>query len=80
MSNRRPSVDAAELDGSESLRSLLSVADDFAALAAVFDRQLKLGSALDEATRTHIANAKAAAERGMQLSQELMKRVRPKGV
>lgn len=79
MSNRRPNADAAELDQSGSARSLRSVADDFAALAAVFDRQLGLIPASDKTTRSHLRNAKAAAERGLHLSNELLKRLQSAG-
>jgi hypothetical protein len=74
MANRRPG-DASELDGLEALNSVSSVAEDFAALVAVFDRQLERVPSSDNEMRTHILNAKAAAERGMQLSRLLLKRV-----
>lgn len=75
MANRRPG-DASELDGLEALNSVSSVADDFAALVAVFERQLERVPSSDNEMRGHILNAKAAAERGMQLSRILLTRVR----
>ena len=75
MGNRRVSTDAAGLDYSQSAHSLLAVADDFAALAAVFDRQLQALSPSDETMRSHLRKAKEAAERGVQLSEELLQRM-----
>lgn len=75
MRNRRPGVDAGELDDSASARFLTSVADDFAALTAVFERQLQAIPQSDAQIRSHVLKAKAAAERGLQLSQELLQRV-----
>jgi len=75
MANRRVSTDAAELDGSQSVHSLRAVADDFAALAAVFERQLQGLSGSDETMRSHLRKAKEAAERGVQLSKELLERM-----
>jgi len=76
--HRRPSA-AGMLDGPKNAHSVLSVAHDFAALAAVFDRQLERVSAGDEETRSHILKAKAAAERGLQLSNELLTRIQSGG-
>lgn len=75
MANRRVSTDAAELAGSQSVHSLRAVADDFAALAAVFERQLQALSASDETMRSHLRKAKEAAERGMHLSEELLQKI-----
>jgi len=75
MANRRVSTDAAELAGSQSVHSLRAVADDFAALAAVFERQLQALSASDETMRSHLLKAKEAAERGVQLSEELLQKI-----
>ena len=77
MAIRRPRVEA-ELDGSEEARSVVSVARDFEALVEIFDQQLELVSANDEGSRAHLLKAKAAAERGAQLSQSLLKRMRMK--
>lgn len=80
MANRRPLDDVtAELDGSESAISANSVASDFAALVAILERQMGLVSTDDYETRSHIAEAKAAAERGAALSRELLERIDPKG-
>lgn len=80
MANRRPLDDVtAELDESESAISANSVASDFAALVAILERQMELVSTDDYETRSHIAEAKAAAERGAALSRELLERIDPKG-
>ena len=76
MANRRPLNEiTAELDGSESVTSVNSVANDFAALVAILERQLDLVSTDDNETRSHIVQAKAAAERGSKLSRELLERI-----
>jgi len=77
MPNRRSRVDAAEIGDSNSAASIVSVARDFAALAAVFAQQLELVPLSEEETRAHIRKAKSAAERGMQLSKQLLTRIRP---
>ena len=76
MANRRPLDDVtAELDGSETATSASSVASDFAALVAILERQMELVSPDDHETRSHIAQAKAAAERGAELSRELLEQI-----
>jgi hypothetical protein len=77
MAIRRPRVEA-ELDGSKDVRSAVSVARDFEALVEIFEKQLELTSANDEDSRAHLIKAKAAAARGAQLSQSLLKRMRMK--
>jgi hypothetical protein len=77
MPNRRSRVDAAEIGDSEGGASIVLVARDFAALAEVFAQQLELVPPSDEETRAHIRKAKAAAERGMHLSKQLLARIRP---
>jgi len=79
MSNRRSRVDAAGAGDSNSAASILSVARDFAALAALFAQQLELVPSSEEETRAHIRKAQAAAERGTQLSKQLLARLRPEG-
>ena len=75
MAIRRPRIDSDELDRSKSASSLMSVVNDFAALAAVFDRQLATIGDSNAEMRAHLSNAKAAAERGLQLSRELVRRI-----
>ena len=75
MANRSVSTDAAEFDRAQSAQSLLAVAEDFAALAAVFERQLQALSGSDETMRSHLRKAKEAAERGVKLSEELLQRM-----
>ena len=79
MANRRSLTDdAVELDGSESVSSVNSVAHDFAALVDILERQLELVAESDHKTRAHIIQAKAAAKRGAQLSLELLERMEAK--
>ena len=52
--------------------SVVSIADDFATLIAIFERQLELISPTDVETLSHIRKAKQAAERGAKLSQKLL--------
>lgn len=65
-----------ELDPKDCLDPVLSVAQDFAALVALFDRQLELLPASDRDTRLHVQRARAAAERGARLSERLLEQVR----
>ena len=58
--------------GDDSAGSVISIAQDFAALVAIFDRQLEFVSPSDVETLTHIRNAKQAAERGAKLSEKLV--------
>jgi hypothetical protein len=52
----------------------LSVAQDFDVLIGIFEEQLQSVPASDHETRLQLCNAKAAAERGAELSRELLKR------
>lgn len=72
-------VDPSGPVSSDSMNVLVSVADDFAALAAVFDRQLDQVSASEEEIREHIAKAKEAAERGLSLCEDLIGRFQSRG-
>ena len=49
-----------------------SVRRDFVDLVAIFDLQLSSPPEIDGQERFHISKAKAAAERGLRLSQELI--------
>ena len=49
-----------------------SLQTDFNGLIAIFDRHLAALSPDDNQARKHIAQAKAAAERGLRLSRELI--------
>ena len=76
MSDRRPLTEAnVELNGSKSADSVHAVAEDFEALIAILERQLELVPSSDQQTRTHIAQAKAAAQRGAELSRNLLGRM-----
>ena len=56
----------------ESDVSVISIAQDFAALVAIFERQLELVSPADVETLSHLRKAKQAAERGEKLCQKLV--------
>jgi hypothetical protein len=45
---------------------------DFTDLIAIFDRQVSSLPAYDSRARAHVARARAAAERGLRLSQDLI--------
>lgn len=64
-----------ELDPKKREDPVLSVAQDFAALVALFDRQLELLPEADKETRTHVEKARAAAKRGADLSGKLLEQV-----
>ena len=63
---------AAELESSEPVNSISSVAQDFSALVEIFEHQLELLPITDGETRSHLRRAKAAAERGAKLSKKLL--------
>jgi hypothetical protein len=63
--------------GDEFDQSVVSIAHDFAALVAIFERQLDLVSPGDVETRSHILKAKEAAERGAKLSEQLVGLTQP---
>jgi 1,2-phenylacetyl-CoA epoxidase catalytic subunit len=65
-----------KLRHAETNRSAVSIASDFAALIAIFERQLELLSSSDSETKAHLARAKIAAERGAKLSQQLIEQTR----
>lgn len=67
-----PSGATEGIDQAQCASSASAVAQDFAALAKIFDRQLKLVSPSDHETRSCIEKAKEAAERGLRLSQQLI--------
>ena len=64
----RPSFDAAFV--TESVRK------DFSGLIAVFDRQLESAPQVNGEVRSTIADARAAAERGLRLSEQLIEILR----
>lgn len=57
-------------------RSALSIAQDFAALVEILERQLKLVSPADDDIRSHLSKARDAAKRGARLSDELVQQTR----
>jgi len=53
-----------------------TVRDDFDALYAILDRHLRFAPGADNRTRSQIADAKLAAQRGVELSKQLVERLR----
>jgi hypothetical protein len=77
MMSRRRSLSAAEnLDQDDATGVAESLQDDFIGLIAIFDRQLAAGSAVGGASCTKIADARAAAQRGLSLARELAELLR----
>ena len=56
-----------------------SLRNDFSGLIEIFDRHLARLPAGDGRARLHIAQAKAAAERGLRLSHQLIALAKPRG-
>ena len=75
--SRRRSADAAEdLDQDDAMSVAQSLQEDFIGLIAIFDRELANESAANAEGRSKIADAKAAAQRGFSLSQQLSELLR----
>jgi hypothetical protein len=55
-----------------------SLRSDFSGLIEIFDRHLVRVPSGDGRTRLHIAQAKAAAERGLRLSHQLIALTKPR--
>ena len=55
-----------------------SLRSDFSGLIEIFERHLKKVPADDGQARLHIAQAKAAAERGLRLSHQLIALAKPR--
>jgi hypothetical protein len=68
------SADWSSDDPSETAASLRS---DFGGLIEIFDRHLMRVPADDRQARLHITQAKAAAERGLRLSHQLIALAKP---
>jgi hypothetical protein len=56
-----------------------TVRDDFDALCAILDRHMKVAPGADNRTRSQIADAKLAAQRGVELSKQLLEKLRAAG-
>jgi hypothetical protein len=56
-----------------------TVRNDFDALCAILDRHLRFAPGADTRTRSQIADAKLAAQRGVELSKQLVERLRAAG-
>jgi len=68
--SRRRAADAPELDQYDAASVTQSLQEDFSKLIAIFERQFEAGAAGKERLR-QISDARATAERGLKLSQEL---------
>jgi hypothetical protein len=60
----------------DSAAAANSVRSDFIELIALFDRRLASLPDAEDHERSHLTKAKAVAERGLKLSQELIERLR----
>jgi len=75
--NRPPTADAAgALDQLDAASVAQSLRTDFIGLIAIFDRQLSNGIAADGDARSRIFDARVAAERGLDLTRELVELLR----
>jgi hypothetical protein len=80
MDKPRWSADALVRDDQgDPFKTAQSVRSDFNQLIAIFDWRLASLSDADGEVRSHILEAKAAAERGCKLSDKLMKLLRTPG-
>lgn len=62
-------------DGAQSRKSVALLAQDFELLVAVFDRQLGLSDQADSDGVAALRRAKAAAERGLRLTEQLARNI-----
>lgn len=67
---------AEELDQEDAASLAQSVHQDFVGLLAIFDRQLTSEVGPPGKNRSRIAGARAAAERGLRLTEELVQLLR----
>ena len=72
MGKRHRADTAIELDEDTAASVAQSLRDDFVGLIAIFDRQLANRDFAACNKRSKISDAKAAAERGLTLSEELI--------
>jgi hypothetical protein len=74
--NARGADPSKQCDPRKAAEAAELVRRDFDALVDVFDRQLAILSANESENRSHVTKAKAAAERGLKLSQQLIQILR----
>ncbi len=74
--DRRGRDYANELDQSDAASIAQSLQEDFVGLIAIFDRQLTSGYLPTGKKRSKITEARAAAERGVRLSERLVQLLR----
>jgi len=74
-----PDAATGALDVTDSNGVAESIEQDFVALVDVLERQLKLVSRSDRESRSHILKAKEAAQRGVNLSRQLIEQTRSCG-
>ena len=72
----RQAVQSTEGREDDPARVAESVQRDFSDLIRIFERSLASLPATDSEARAHVAKAKAAAERGLKLSRELIEVLR----
>jgi len=66
----------SDIRATNATRLAQSVRRDFSDLVVIFDRQLGRLTDADREARSHMVRAKAAAERGLRLSQDLIEALR----
>ena len=76
MSKSRSSSRVAVLEQVDVVSVARSLEEDFARLIALFDRELESRSASSSGARSRIADARSAAQRGFNVSQELSELLR----
>jgi hypothetical protein len=69
---------SADWSSEEPSATADSLQSDFTDLIEIFDRHLKRVPAGDGQARLHIAKARAAAERGLRLSHQIIALAKPK--
>jgi hypothetical protein len=69
---KRSSVTPGDRNSDDASLSAEMLRSDFSGLVEIFDRHLHALCAEDGQARMHVAKAKAAAERGLRLSHDLI--------
>ena len=77
--DNRPAESSVECDPIKAVDTAEQVRRDFTALLRVFDGQLENLSIDENLQRSRISQAKAAAERGLKLSEQLIEMLRAHG-
>ena len=72
---RRSTVGRANCSRTDAIQVAQSMRRDFADLVAAFDQQLSALTDADSLARSHVLKGKAAAERGVKLSRNLIESI-----